>query len=792
MENKPKRYWDLLSIFFLGIALWDVVQRLTATKWTQYLDLTELFLLVGFGLGILLGKSRFSGRTAAWFGFVYTIGIVPYQIAGTMGSDLPWLERYIETGQRLNVIFYWLFHNQAVQDNLLFLCLMALLIWLLAITAGYRLVRYGRPWVPLAILALVLLIVDQYSTYIQYRNRYLVVFLLCALFLIGRLYYLHSRDSWIEKGYTVDSEIGFSLARIMVIGGLVIILLSWNLPVLANTGANQVMRNRVSGAFSDLRSRFSNALAGLRNPIVYVNDSYGGKLGLGTSAVQGDSIVFRVSVASIGQENLRFYWRGNSWDYYNGREWSSSINQQDKAISSDWPLDSQIAYGRTSVNLTFEIVGGVMQKVYVPNQPEFVSRAVNVVANSTKNHPDMPLDIVSLLASPVLRPGDKVSAEAAVSVPTIAQLRKTSTDYPEWVKTYYLQLPSHFSTAVKDKAKELTADQTTTYDKVEAVTEYLRNTITYERTIENPPANQDPIEWFLFDYKKGFCNYYATTEVLMLRSVGIPARLVTGYAQGELNPETHLYEVRTRDAHAWPEVYFPGYGWVEFEPTAGQPARILAAGTDSSVNADASNNNAIDNIDRNHQFTNDRNLLEEADIAERPARSVAQTTLPYTIAVSIGVLFFAVVGYIAWKRPFSKFKPLPVWLEERYQKSGVDTPRLILRWAVFARLTPIERLYLGLSILLWVRRMPISGGETPAERLTRVTVDIPEAFEPGQAFLEEYQRALFSRHPYDLKRARKMYAQIWFTVLVASIRKLFNSPNENYNDYNAGTRRNGS
>ena len=93
----------------------------------------------------------------------------------------------------------------------------------------------------------------------------------------------------------------------------------------------------------------------------------------------------------------------------------------------------------------------------------------------------------------------------------------------------------------------------------DAITQYLRSNITYSSTVENPPSGQDALDWFLFDSKKGFCNYYATAEVVLLRSVGIPARMVVGFAQGEFE-QPNLYVVRERDAHAWPEVYFPGLG----------------------------------------------------------------------------------------------------------------------------------------------------------------------------------------------------------------------------------------
>ena len=113
----------------------------------------------------------------------------------------------------------------------------------------------------------------------------------------------------------------------------------------------------------------------------------------------------------------------------------------------------------------------------------------------------------------------------------------------------------------------------------------LRNTcaaiLHIRNTVEAPPAGQDPLDWFLFHSKKGFCNYYATAEVLLLRSAGIPARMVVGFAQGEFDPPNH-YVVRQRDSHAWPEVYFPGIGWVEFEPTSNQAPLELPLGENPS------------------------------------------------------------------------------------------------------------------------------------------------------------------------------------------------------------------
>jgi len=161
-------------------------------------------------------------------------------------------------------------------------------------------------------------------------------------------------------------------------------------------------------------------------------------------------------------------------------------------------------------------------------------------------------------------------------------LREASTDYPEGIASRYLQLPSTLPERVGELAKEITALQGNPYDRAVAIQDYLRSTIEYREDIEAPPEDRDPIDYLLYDSQEGYCNYYASAMVVMARAVGIPARLVVGYAGGELAEETSMYVVRRRDTHAWVEAYFPGFGWVEFEPTASEPPITRAESSDDS------------------------------------------------------------------------------------------------------------------------------------------------------------------------------------------------------------------
>jgi transglutaminase-like putative cysteine protease len=132
----------------------------------------------------------------------------------------------------------------------------------------------------------------------------------------------------------------------------------------------------------------------------------------------------------------------------------------------------------------------------------------------------------------------------------------------------YLDLGG-LSSRARSLAREVTADASNPFDVVMALTNYLQRTYRYTLDLPRVPAGRDPVDWFLFDVKTGYCEQFATADVLMLRSLGIPARLATGYATGDYDPLLNQAVVREHDAHAWVEVYFGNHGWVPVDPTPG-------------------------------------------------------------------------------------------------------------------------------------------------------------------------------------------------------------------------------
>ncbi len=173
---------------------------------------------------------------------------------------------------------------------------------------------------------------------------------------------------------------------------------------------------------------------------------------------------------------------------------------------------------------------------------------------------------VALLGVRTLTPPRTYTTVGSISVATPRMLRSAGTEYPKGVTDRYLQLPEDFPDSVKELASELTAGWDNPYDMAEAIREHLVK-LPYTLEVSLPPPGEDWVEHFLFVERRGFCHNFASAMVTMLRSQGVPARLVTGMAPGIPIDDETAFEVQTRNYHAWPEVYFPRYGWVEFEPT---------------------------------------------------------------------------------------------------------------------------------------------------------------------------------------------------------------------------------
>jgi hypothetical protein len=328
-----------------------------------------------------------------------------------------------------------------------------------------------------------------------------------------------------------------------------------------------------------------------------------------------------------------------------------------------------------------------------------------------------------------------------MNVVSVAELRQAGKDYPEWVTARYLQLPESVSLRTRQLAVQIAEGKETAYDVAEAVTDYLRANYQYSATVPQLPANQELIDWFLFDLKQGFCNYYATAEVVLLRSVGIPARLAVGYAQGDNVDNPEFYTVRQRDAHAWPEVYFPGIGWVEFEPTVSQPVLTRPLELTTTINeADPLGlGESPVNLEPEPALRRDTPLDLPGDA------NLWQTRLAIIVAIGLALALIALlIPLIRRKQLHKKVPLLPIFLEKTMLRAGIKPPRILRSMALMASLSPLERAYQQINLALARLGRQPAMMHTPAERAATLIDRLPPTREPAQVVLAEYHRATYS------------------------------------------------
>jgi transglutaminase-like putative cysteine protease len=177
-------------------------------------------------------------------------------------------------------------------------------------------------------------------------------------------------------------------------------------------------------------------------------------------------------------------------------------------------------------------------------------------------------DVEAVFSQDDIAQGDAYAVSGLTSTAAPNQLRAAGDDYPSWVTDRYLELPETTTDRTRELASNLAAGQSNAFDTAVAVEEYVRSTITYNEDIDAPPDNRDVVDYVLFESQEGYCEYYASAMAVLLRAEGIPSRVVGGYfpAPYDANEGGHLY--REKNAHLWVEGFFPGYGWIPFEPTA--------------------------------------------------------------------------------------------------------------------------------------------------------------------------------------------------------------------------------
>ncbi|MDQ6669828.1 MAG: DUF3488 and transglutaminase-like domain-containing protein [Chloroflexota bacterium] len=560
MARNPTRFRGMDGLVLLAAALLLVQapSSLVDAAWVPHLEPLPKLAIAGLLVGYLIERTQLPGPLGLPLGFLLGVEGVTYVFAqaaaeGSLAERVDWLDGRI--GAWVDAITTGGVSN----DPLVFAVAMAMLAWVLGLLTAWLLFRDNVPWLVVLFNGVALLMNLSYASTSLVGYVGWFAFATCLLLAAKQL--ANRTELWRRDNFKVSWRViaNVLLGTAVASGGLLSV--AWALP--ANVSSSEVAGGwtRVTAPWQGLEGEFDRWFAALNS-----SDRTARGLSFGhTLAPRGSFDLADTPVLEV-HANAPLYLRATTADRYTGQAITSSAAAATQFdANADLVSQDALPLGRGLLQAQIKVLASRTTVAFAPDAPVRFSQAVQIDTRGDSN------DIATVhLAAPVMQ-NQAYTAVSAVSTATVQQLRAAGEDYPDWVRQRYLQLPRSVSRRSIDLAHAAAGSAASAYDKSAALETYLRDNFTYSTHVAAVPTEQDWVDYFLFDSKQGYCDFFATTMAVLLRAEGVPARVASGFAPGEMDASTGISIVRENHAHTWVEAYFPGYGWITFEPSAIRP-----------------------------------------------------------------------------------------------------------------------------------------------------------------------------------------------------------------------------
>ena len=492
---------------------------------------------------------------------------------------------------------------------------------------------------------------------------------------------------------------------------------------------------------------------------------------------QSDTVVMHIEIEGDRGGYADLKWRGMALSLFDGKLWSNPVTGTMEAFASSPRLDPEVRLtGMGRYNLS-------RAETSARNLPADRAdiRAMHPLLYKVLMEP-IGTNVLFLAPVPIGLQGrimeigvddngavfnldrnrmtESYTASSLWGQPGAERLRRPAGKVPADITMIYLRLPGRVDRRVTELAQQITAGAGTDYEKASAIELYLRTRYGYSLQMATTPP-PDPLVYFLFERKEGHCEYFASAMAVMLRTLGIPARIVNGFRGGEYNDLTGSYIVRGRDAHSWVEAYIPGYAWVSFDPTPADPKLVVGSMHRFLLYLDAAREFWREWV-INYDFLHQRTLTITAMAHGRTVGDQARTWL---------------------RRHYQD-------LVARARRVHSDAERSPRTWAMGALLTMMLCVLLanaariwraahrhrvarnpvkapGAAASIWYARMirsldrkgfPKKPAQTPREFVA--SIPDPPLHDSVAAFTRHYERARFGKSPEDAARLPEIFEEI--------------------------------
>jgi protein-glutamine gamma-glutamyltransferase len=421
--------------------------------------------------------------------------------------------------------------------------------------------RRERDYIMLAIVSFLMVLASSVLTvdgiFLMFFGGFMVMavatFILMEMRRSGRAAQFHARHS---RDLQEHRHLAFSLARVTPVLGLMILL---------GAAAIFFVLPRASAGYMGAYSFGTNYATGFSDRV---------RLGGIGQIQQSNAVVMHIQIDGDRGGQYALHWRGVSLANFDGLDWSNPPQQYMLHHGADGsftvPEFSQgvqqpmLARDRFAAQANSRMIHYRVLMEPIGTNVFFLAPWARRVSGSYRA---LQIDSGGAVSNFDNQHGVSIyQADSDISRPSPEALRKAVDLLPPYAFEY-LQLPE-LDPRIAELAKQVSASASNNYDKAVAIERYLKTHYGYTLQLLRSPV-ADPLGNFLFERKQGHCEYFASSMAVMLRTLRIPSRVVNGFRSSEFNDVTGNYVIRARDAHAWVEAYFPGYGWITFDPTPG-------------------------------------------------------------------------------------------------------------------------------------------------------------------------------------------------------------------------------
>ena len=653
--------WFALPIYLVVVSMYPL--SLQHADWVEISEQFWWIAITGVFVGTVIGNGKMRFPRAILAGS--TLGMLMITLSTTFAATggTSFADKLQHLAILVNNWITQVLAGEAASDPTVFVLFLAASVWCATFVGSFILARTGRIWDAVIFNGACLVI----NVSVALTNLYpdLIVFTLAVLVLLVRIHIVNLQERWTKQNIVPSGEMDWRLLR----GGLtwttVLVIMALVTP---RVGAAEVLNGAWStfeGPYHSVEAEWQRFFAGVSGPSRLRGVSFSDSIRLGQAPNLGDRVIMTVE-APEGH-----FWRAVTYDFYTGAGWRTT--ESDKADKIALPTTD-----RETFQARFDIIVPHSNILFAANEPQKADVPYQFYTGADKSYS------TSLHALNRSQAAGTYTVTSLVSVADKQTLRKVVPTYSDYIKSKYLQLPSTLPQRVKTLAHQIMDNIPDAYDRAEALESFLRSPpFSYSPQVKATPPGKDPVDYFLFDLKQDFCEYFASAMVVMLREEGIPARLVEGFTTGTYDNASNAWVVKEQDAHAWVEAYFPGYGWIEFEPTPSQPpfARpdaSLSTGSDSGDGA-ASGDTGLDPNDPNRPNRAEDELNQgdgggafSGDTVVAAVRAIDPRPALAFIGLLLLLLAFAVVRF-NWR--FRRYGPIEsAWGKTRLLASYVGYP----------------------------------------------------------------------------------------------------------------------